>query len=250
MKINLFLSACLIFALFSCQQAANESATQEEPSEITTTETETPESTTANAEDVWSSEFVVASVEEEAGAPVEAPADAAVYTVDAAKSTVLWKGNKLAEKFHTGTIDLKESSLMVAGDMIQSGTIVLDMNSIKNIDLTEMGIPDKAAKLEGHLKSADFFDVVNFPSATLNITNVAAKEGEENMYEVEGNLTIKDQTHQVTFPAMIDMEGNNLKSTAYIKLERSKWGISFGLLGDLVADDIFQLYFDIDASAS
>lgn len=52
---------------------------------------------------------------------------------------------------------------------------------------------------DGHLKSADFFDVANYPALTF--TTTAISKASENRYKLKGNLTI----HGVTKPVIFDL---------------------------------------------
>ncbi|MFP5284578.1 MAG: YceI family protein, partial [Thermoanaerobaculia bacterium] len=51
---------------------------------------------------------------------------------------------------------------------------------------------------DGHLRSADFFEVEKFPTMTFTSTKVAPKDADT--LEVTGNLTIKGVTKQITIP--------------------------------------------------
>lgn len=53
---------------------------------------------------------------------------------------------------------------------------------------------------DGHLKSADFFDVANYPTLTFVSTSIAPAGN--NHYKVTGNLTL----HGVTKPATFDIQ--------------------------------------------
>jgi polyisoprenoid-binding protein YceI len=63
------------------------------------------------------------------------------------------------------------------------------------IDATTINTRD--AQRDGHLKSADFFDVEKFPTLAFRSTRVA-KAGDEEL-SVEGDLTIRGVTRSVTF---------------------------------------------------
>ncbi|MHB8532421.1 MAG: YceI family protein [Solirubrobacteraceae bacterium] len=54
----------------------------------------------------------------------------------------------------------------------------------------------KDENLAGHLKSPDFFDTASYPEITFAST--AVNVGEDGSLEVEGELTIKGNTHRVT----------------------------------------------------
>ncbi|KAB2864196.1 MAG: STAS domain-containing protein [Exiguobacterium chiriqhucha] len=109
-----------------------------------------------------------------------------------------WLGKKVTGQ-HNGTIDLKSGTLDVEGNTIHSGKFVIDMTSIKNVDLTDA---ETNGKLIGHLKSDDFFSVEKYPEATLTITEKAEFNG--NTAHVKGDLTIKGITNPVEFDVTRD----------------------------------------------
>src|SRR5690606_37682233 len=67
-------------------------------------------------------------------------------------SKVVWKGYKVTGS-HEGTITIKSGHLNFNEDRLTGGAFVIDMLSITNTDLEG----DYKGKLEGHLKSDDFF---------------------------------------------------------------------------------------------
>lgn len=155
-----------------------------------------------------------------------------------AKSEIKWVGKKVTGS-HDGTIELKEGHLVKndAGEFT-GGTFVIDMQSIKVADITD---PEKNAKLEGHLKSNDFFGVEAYPTAKLDLTSV--KKDADESYKVIGNLTIKGITHPVEFKANVN--GSTFMSK--IKVDRTKYNVKYGSgkffqnLGDKLIYDDFEL---------
>jgi polyisoprenoid-binding protein YceI len=103
------------------------------------------------------------------------------------------------------------------------------------------------AQRDGHLKSADFFDVEKYPNMTFKSTTVKATgEGE---YEVTGDLTI----HGVTKPQTLKVEGPSAPSkdpwgntriglSATGKVNRKDYGLSWNSTletgGVLVGEDV------------
>ena len=79
--------------------------------------------------------------------------------------------------------------------------------------------------LEGHLKSNDFFNVEEFPLATITITN--AVKGEGNNYAVTADLTIKGTTRSINFDAEVNVNGLNFFAIAKIKIDRTKWDVKY-----------------------
>ncbi|OZV69068.1 YceI family protein [Winogradskyella aurantia] len=136
--------------------------------------------------------------------------------VDVTESTVNWKGYKVTGE-HEGTIKLKEGTLMFDGESLVGGNFVMDMTSINTTDLEG----EYKGKLDGHLKSADFFGVEKHPTANLKITNV---EGNNGKYNVKADLTIKNITQPVEF-TMYTKENS---ASAFVKIDRTKFDIKYG----------------------
>jgi polyisoprenoid-binding protein YceI len=156
-------------------------------------------------------------------------------------SKVTWKGYKVTGS-HQGVIAIKEGQLTFKDEKLVGGEFTIDMSSIENTDLEG----EYKAKLEGHLKSDDFFGVEKFPTATLVFKKV--KSTGKNSYEVTADLSIKDKTNPVTFD--ISIYGN--KATANIKIDRTKFDVRYGStsffddLQDKAIYDEFDLISDLE----
>ncbi|MBX3019364.1 MAG: YceI family protein [Bdellovibrionaceae bacterium] len=184
-------------------------------------------------------------------APSSAAAAAGAATtlkVDTAASEVGWTGKKvLVESAHNGTVAIKSGTINVADKNITGGEIVIDMNSINNKDLAAS--PGDKGKLEGHLKSPDFFDVAKFPTATFKITSaktLTAPKAGEATHELTGDFTLKGKTHPVTFPIVATLGADGkAEATGTLKIDRSKWDVRYasdkffkGLGDKVIANDI------------
>jgi len=197
-----------------------------------------------------------------------------VFAFDADASTFNWRGETVVGSAEVGTIAITEGSLTLASSTISKGSFAIDMTSLSS----EVKAPEK------HLKSTDFFDVEKYPTATFVITSVAhadmmtattydaddmdtemddsvanmGENGEDSahMYDVTGDLTIKEVVHPITFPAKIylDEEGN-LHAEASFGVDRTKWGINFRSgdffagLGDSAIKNEFTVVIDLLAHA-
>ncbi|MEZ4953530.1 MAG: YceI family protein [Saprospiraceae bacterium] len=173
----------------------------------------------------------------------------AVFKVNTAESSVQWKAYKVTGE-HSGVVNLQSGDLSFDDDgNLAGGTFVMDMTSIKVTDLEG----EWAGKLEGHLKSPDFFGVEKHPTATLVITKVVPK-GTPGDYKVTGNLTIKEKTKEVRFYAHVDSEGGKMNATADLKIDRTDFDVRYGSgsffdgLGDKTIYDEFDLTVNIVAS--
>jgi polyisoprenoid-binding protein YceI len=156
-------------------------------------------------------------------------------------STVTWKGYKVTGS-HYGTVALKSGHLVFDEGKLTGGEFEVDMTTIVTNDLEG----EYKGKLEGHLKSDDFFGVEKFPTANLVFTNV--KSTGKNSYEVTGDLTVKGKTAPVTFE--MSVYGN--KATANVKIDRTVYDIRYGStsffddLKDKAIYDEFDLVTDLE----
>lgn len=157
--------------------------------------------------------------------------------VDAAKSKISWVGKKVTG-LHTGVVNLKEGALVFKGKKLKGGTFTVDMTTIADTDLKA---GEGKEKLEGHLKSGDFFGTDKFPTSTLVFKTIANKR--KNIYTVTADLTIKDKTNPITFDIII--KGNTASTNLII--DRTKYDIKYGSgsffdnLGDKTISDNFDL---------
>ena len=163
--------------------------------------------------------------------------------VNTKSSTVKWLGSKITES-HSGTINIKSGNLLINNGRLSGGNFVIDMTSIVNTDIES----EKGRKsIERHLKNEDFFDVDKYKTSSLRITKVNLLE--DNHYKLEADLTIKGITHSISFLADIKIKGNAFLATANIKIDRTKWGVTyksgnvFKDLGDKAILD--EIEFDI-----
>lgn len=176
-----------------------------------------------------------------ASASAADPIDGEKKVVKTEQSKVTWKGYKVTGS-HAGTIKLKEGFLLFDGNKLTGGEFVVDMPTLATTD--DLG--DMAGKLEGHLKSDDFFGVEAHPTSKLVFTKV--EPFNENSFTVTGDLTIKGITKPATFVVSV----YNNKATATLKVDRAKYDVKYGSgsffenLGDKTIYDEFDLVVDLE----
>lgn len=146
---------------------------------------------------------------------------AETYSVDVAKSSVAWKGSKIGDD-HSGVISISSGSLSFTDGKLVSGEFVIDMNSIKNTDITD---PEQSAKLEGHLKSADFFEVSAHPTSKFVFNEV--KDIGNGQYSLTGDMTIRGKTNKETFVTKINQADNKMVAVSDLDIDRTKYGIMY-----------------------
>ncbi|MFC4262727.1 YceI family protein [Ferruginibacter yonginensis] len=155
-----------------------------------------------------------------------AATDGTAYTVDST-SKVGWVGSKPTGT-HSGTFKVKEGALTVKDGALTAGSFIIDVASLNNEDLAADA--ESKAKLEGHLKSPDFFDVAKYPTAKFEITGVEVNTDTTKVgitHIIKGNLTLKDSTKNVAVPAKVTVDAKTLAATASFSIDRTLWGINY-----------------------
>lgn len=130
-----------------------------------------------------------------------------------------------------------------------------DLASSKvNASVDVKAINTNEPKRDDHLRSADFFDVAQFPAATFESTKWW-KDGDK--VKVAGNLTM----HGVSKPVTLDVEvsaplkdakgGSRIGATATGKVNRKDFGITWNRMldnGGVTVSDEVQFTLDIEAT--
>ncbi len=154
--------------------------------------------------------------------------DGAMYAVDTMNSKIEWKGFKVFKSentSHFGTIKFESGDVTVKDGKLESGKFLANVASLENVDLKDDA--EKKAKLEGHLKSGDFFEVEKFPTASYEITKVSEGTGDYNTV-LDGNLTIKGITKPVQFNANVTVNNGEVSIATEPKdILREDFGVKF-----------------------
>ncbi|RKE90840.1 YceI family protein [Ichthyenterobacterium magnum] len=175
------------------------------------------------------------------------------YVANVAESTIEWKGFKPTGS-HNGTVNIESGVFKTDAGRIKSGTFLIDMKSIVSTDMEE---GEYKTSLEEHLKGTvegkegDFFNVTKFPTGAFEVTGTKTEDGKTML---SGNLSLKGQKHNITFPVTVSNNGDlmTIESEAFT-IDRTKWGINYGSksvfdnLGDKFINDDMELKIKIVA---
>ena len=163
-------------------------------------------------------------------------------SINIKESVLNWKGYKVLGE-HNGTVKFVSGSLEFNdANALTGGTFTVDMNSISCADLKA---GQGKEKLEGHLKSDDFFGTSKYPTAILKFKKVISR-GKAGEYKVVADLTIKNITKEIRFDATVT--GN--KAMAAIKIDRSQYDVQYGSgsFFDNLGDNTIYDEFDLNAN--
>lgn len=175
----------------------------------------------------------------EAAAPAAAvAANATSYAFSGADSKISFVGAKAVGK-HDGSFGTFTGTVKIPGTDVEKGSVSA------SIDTGSVTADD--AKLTGHLKSPDFFDVAKFPKATFESTSVK-KAGDA--YTITGNFSLHGVTKSISFPAKIAVAGDTVTVDADFKINRKDFNIVYpGMPDNLIKDDV-ELKLAIKAKKS
>lgn len=141
-----------------------------------------------------------------------------------------------------------------------SGTITIDDEPERSHVEVELGVASLDtgdAQRDGHLRSADFFDVEQYPTITFRSTNVEA--GKSGTWNVTGDLTVRDVTRPVTLE--VDFDGANASPigdervgfSAATEVDREDWGLTWNVAletGGVLVGKKVRIEINVQAVAS
>lgn len=153
--------------------------------------------------------------------------DTLQFNLDTLQSRLYWTGESKVTGQQNGYLLFKNSQIKMVNDKI-IGQFQIDMNSLVCSDAMSS---EMLFLLEGHLKSADFFDVTNHPTATIKILEskqIFDRTGRPGNYDIIGILTIKDIENIVSFNIQLKPISKGVEIRGETSIDRTKWDIRYG----------------------
>jgi polyisoprenoid-binding protein YceI len=165
------------------------------------------------------------------------------WTIDPSHSSVEFVARHLMVTKVRGRFGAVEGAVTIADDPLQSSVVAkIDAASVDSGD----------AKRDAHLRSADFFDVEQYP--TIEFTSKRVEDRGDGTYKVFGDLTV----HGVTREVGLDLEyegstqdpwgGTRAGFSASTEVNRKDWGLEWNVAletGGLLVSDKVRLNLDI-----
>ena len=167
------------------------------------------------------------------------------YVLDPSHTTVEFVGRHLMISKVRGRFTDFQGDITVAERPEDSSVFVeIDAASVSSAD----------EKRDGHLRSADFFDVETFPSLSFRSTGVEPVRGDD--WKVTGELTIRG----VTRPVVLDVEFTGATTTpwgehrigfsASTEIDREDWGLTWNQAletGGVLVGKKIRIELDVEA---
>ncbi len=170
---------------------------------------------------IFSIAVIAVSISLYSFAPKAKNADVVTFNVTAQKSKVDFTGSKKSD-YHTGYFPIKSGAVQVNGGKLVGGSFVIDIAGLK---VTDAG---GGEKLQGHLSSADFFDITKFGEASFTITSIEYTKADRAT--IKGDLNLKGIKAPVTFSAVIrNADDKGFFAEAFMPFDRTLFGINYGI---------------------
>ncbi len=172
---------------------------------------------------------------------------AGAYEIDPTHSSADFQVRHLGLSKVKGGFETFSGTVTIAEDPAQSSVeVTLDAASFTT------GNEDR----DGHVKSADFLDVEQYPALTFRSTGVR-QDGDD--WQVDGELTVKDVTLPVTLDVAFEGSGQDpwgngrIAFTGETEINRDEFGITWNQAletgGVLVGKNV-KIHIDVQAVAA
>jgi polyisoprenoid-binding protein YceI len=149
------------------------------------------------------------------------PAQAAMWELDPGQSLVVFRYSYGAEPFQ-GEFRNVQASFDI--DPLRPGSCAFEVT----IPIEELSVDSPEVK--DYLLDYELFDVDTWPTASFKASNCSIQSA--NSFTSDGTLTIRDQTHPVSFPFTLDVETCDgqvcFHLTSEVTIQRLEFGVGQG----------------------
>lgn len=168
------------------------------------------------------------------------------WDIDLSHSSIQFAVKHLGISTVRGTFPAFTGTITETNGEIEGAQVTIDMAALTT----------GSEQRDTHLRSADFFDVENFPQAAFTLTK-ATRNGAE--LTAEGELTLRGVTKPVKLtgeiggPAVDPWGNTKVSAELTTKISRKDWGLTWNAAleagGVLVSDDV-KLTLEVQAGAA
>ena len=165
-------------------------------------------------------------------------------------SVAVWGETWNLDAAHSKLRFTAEARFLSADGMFRKFEVKADLNEQQleksQIEMTidVNSIDTAVVRRDNHLKSADFFDAANFPTATIKVKGIRKLSDQE--YEADAEVTIRGVAKQMKLPArVLLLEGGRLRFRGTIPLNRMEFGIKYNGNTNKI-DDIVNVTYELN----
>lgn len=167
---------------------------------------------------------------------------AGTWTIDTVHSDVSFYVRHLGVSKVRGSFEAFEGTIVTAENPVDSTVEAVVKTTTVNT---------KNEMRDNHVRSADFLDTEQFPEMTFTSTAIRPKTSE--LFEVDGELTLKGVTKPVTLQLELNGFGTHYEGhaiagfSAATEVNRSDFGVTGGAAGAAVGEKI-RIALEIEAT--
>lgn len=147
------------------------------------------------------------------------------------KSSIRFVGAKVTRD-HKGQFNDFDGTIQYAQGQPAGVSFTIDLKAIET----------DTEQLTDHLRSADFFDVAQYPQATFTSTSLAAAPAgttDGSTHVLQGTLDLHGVKKDVSIPVKTEQTAEGVRATSEFTINRHDWGISYkGMADDLIRDSV------------
>jgi polyisoprenoid-binding protein YceI len=228
-KLGCLMITCLLLA--GCDKPVSKTATTTSTSKTNTTESTTAKSESGGEQSVATTTGAESptadSVSAKKGdtadpslgaAATRAPIDSGVAKLTPENTKIIFVGTHVGPKPDPRTGGFKEFK----GEAVVDG----GNKSLKSveIEIDTSSIWTQFGKLTEHLKSPDFFETREYPTAKF-VSKSIEPGRDEGSFVIKGELTLLKATKEVEVPATVSVDDRGLMLKADFKIDRTEFGM-------------------------
>ncbi|GEM_PF-3021013 len=168
------------------------------------------------------------------------------YIVDEEKSKITWKGTD-EKNSNRGELKFNSGKLFAELGEIVEGFVGIDLSSLKVAEDTQMD-KENEEKLIEHLKSREFLNTDEFPTAKYKIVKVIEKDGDAT---IKGVLNLKEEAFGFNFPANVSISDQKFTAEGNFTLQSINPVLKDKITANYDGDPIetIELNFKLEADA-
>lgn len=159
------------------------------------------------------------------------------YMLDPDQSLLEWNGLSSTHD-NTGILPITANDIKVKHGRIISGTLIMPMSSIHHMDHSQKFHPVTIAHPSSEKMLKDHPAIIfKFREVTL-LSGIHPTAVKGANWWIRGDMTMWGQTHQISFPAKIKYNGNDMEVEAKFTIDRMIWGMDFGSESNMLGNQV------------
>jgi polyisoprenoid-binding protein YceI len=180
-----------------------------------------------------------------------------VYTIDLSQSQViatLTQEGFISRRYPNHRVEVKNFSGRIEIPERDETRLAVEVEAeAKSLTNADEGMTDFERKEFHNVLNNEVLESGKFPTIKFVSVSVsdASKSGETRKFTLNGDLTLRDATKQVSFPVTVTISKDQLRATGEAELKQTDFGITpySGKLGLIKIGDVIKIKFEIVAKS-